>query len=49
MMPFPLLTEDDPRVSAEGTIALLGTSVIADALAVLLIPSSRNGSSSCGS
>lgn len=38
---MPLLSEADPRVSAEGSIDPLGTYVIADALAVRMIPGVR--------
>ncbi len=38
---MPLLSEADPRVSAEGSIDPLGTYAIADALAVRMIPGVR--------
>jgi hypothetical protein len=38
---LPLLTEADPRVSADGSIDPLGTYAIADALAVRMIPGVR--------
>ena len=38
---LPLLTEADPRISAEGSIDPLGMYAIADALAVRLIPGVR--------
>ena len=40
-MLMPLLSEADPRVSAEGSIDPLGTYAIADALAVRMIPGVR--------
>lgn len=40
-MLMPLLSEDDPRVSAEGSIDPLGMYAIADSLAVRMIPGVR--------
>lgn len=41
MVAFPHLTEADPRVSAEGSIDPLGTSAIAESLAVRMVPGVR--------
>jgi len=38
---MPMLTEADPKVSAEGSIDPLGMYAIADALAVRMIPGVR--------
>lgn len=40
-MLMPMLSEADPRVSAEGSIDPLGAYAIADALAVRMIPGVR--------